>query len=283
MQFGMPTLIENKTLKENIDLCRSLGFDFLELNMNFPEYQIDVLEDTEALIRAAEGKTPDGAEKGIYYTIHLDENLDPAEFNPIVREAWLQTVRRTIGAAKKLIPLKDRYGDPAQPVILNMHMCHGIHMTLPDKKVQMYERNFEFYKRCFRTFKTLCEKWIDGADIVIAIENTDGFTAYEKAVIAMLLESSVFGLTWDIGHSETADSMDVPFIREYMKSLCHMHVHDGSANPPRDHQTLGSGGIDVKARLFDAASCRARCLIETKTVQALKSSKEWLIRNGYCE
>lgn len=40
MDFGMPTLIENKNLEENISLCRELGLQFVELNMNFPMYQI---------------------------------------------------------------------------------------------------------------------------------------------------------------------------------------------------------------------------------------------------
>lgn len=44
MQYGMPTLIENRTLSENISLCKELGLNFIELNMNFPEYQIDKLE-----------------------------------------------------------------------------------------------------------------------------------------------------------------------------------------------------------------------------------------------
>ena len=43
MQFGMPTLIENRTLKDNIDLCKSLGLQFIELNMNFPEFQVNKL------------------------------------------------------------------------------------------------------------------------------------------------------------------------------------------------------------------------------------------------
>ena len=47
IEFGMPTLIENRTLAENITLCKELGLSFIELNMNFPEYQIDKLEDTE--------------------------------------------------------------------------------------------------------------------------------------------------------------------------------------------------------------------------------------------
>ena len=52
MQFGMPTLIENATLGDNLRLCKRLGLDFIELNMNFPEYQLPGLEDTDALLRA---------------------------------------------------------------------------------------------------------------------------------------------------------------------------------------------------------------------------------------
>ena len=37
LQFGMPTLIENRTLEDNIALCKELGLSFVELNMNFPE------------------------------------------------------------------------------------------------------------------------------------------------------------------------------------------------------------------------------------------------------
>ena len=44
MQFGMPTLIENDTLADNIALCRELGLSFVELNMNFPEDQVEKLE-----------------------------------------------------------------------------------------------------------------------------------------------------------------------------------------------------------------------------------------------
>ncbi|HAH19246.1 MAG TPA: sugar phosphate isomerase/epimerase, partial [Eubacterium sp.] len=136
MQFGMPTLIENRTLEDNVNLCKELGLKFIELNMNFPEYQIDKLEDTEKFIELAE-KT------GIYYTIHLDENLNIADFNRLVTDAYLETVRRTIEVAKKFLVLKNKYGDRSQPLTINMHMNHGIYITLPDRKVQMYDRDFE--------------------------------------------------------------------------------------------------------------------------------------------
>ena len=269
MQFGMPTLIENGTLEENITLCSELGLNFIELNMNFPEYQIDRLERTDDLVCLAD-------RTGIYFTIHLDENLNIADFNPLVANAYQETVRRSVLAAKKLIVLRDKYGDSSQPMILNMHMNHGIHITLPDRKVQMYERNFDTYMRSFAMFRDRCEDWIGDSDIKIAIENTDGFREYEKAAVEYLLESPKFGLTWDIGHSKAVREKDVPFILEHQDRLIHFHIHDGSEIPPKNHLALGDGEIDLKERLDLAWKRNARCVLETKTVEALRQSVKWL-------
>lgn len=272
MQFGMPTLIENRTLRENAELCARLGLRFIELNMNFPEYQIDGLEQTDALIRTAE-------QAGVYYTIHLDECLNIADFNPLVTDAYLETVRRAIRVAEKLLPLRDRYGDPRQPLTLNMHMNHGIHMTLPDRKVQMFDRNLDAYMASFARFRSLCEEWIADRDIRIVVENTDGFFGYEKQAIEYLLQSPVFGLTWDIGHSKEVGERDVPFITAHSDRLIHFHIHDGSEQPLASHLTLGDGEIDLAARLALAADRHARCVLETKTADALTRSVEWLKQN----
>ena len=269
IQFGMPTLIENKTLEDNINLCKSLGLKFIELNMNFPEYQVDELEQTDRLIELAD-------KAGIYYTIHLDENLNIADFNRLVSEAYLETVRRSIEVAKALLPLRDLYGDASQPLTLNMHMHHGIYITLPDRKVQMYDRDFDTYMKSFSVFREKCEEWIGDSDIMIAVENTDGFREYEKKAIEFLLESPKFGLTWDIGHSKATGEKDVPFIMSHKDHLIHFHIHDGSENPPRNHLALGDGEIDIKDRLNLAKERNARCVLETKTIEALKKSVIWL-------
>ena len=269
MQFGMPTLIENRTLLDNVNLCKNLNLQFIELNMNFPEYQVDKLEQIDDLIRIAE-------DAEIYYTIHLDENLNIADFNPLVTEAYLETVRRSIEVAKKLLPLRNHYGDPGQPLTLNMHMNHGIFITLPDRKVQMYDRDFDTYMKSFASFRTLCEKWIADSDIKIVVENTDGFREYEKKAIDHLLESPAFGLTWDIGHSKAAGEKDVPYITEHEERLIHFHIHDGSETPPKNHLALGDGEIDLASRLELAKRRNARCVLETKTIEALKTSVEWL-------
>ena len=269
LQFGMPTLIENRTLEDNIALCSSLQLRFVELNMNFPEYQIARLEETDRFIRAAE-------QAEIYYTIHLDENLNIADFNHLVADAYLETVRRSIAVAKKFLPLKDRFGIHSQPLILNMHMNHGIQITLPDRKEQMFERDFDAYMTSFAAFRSKCEEWIGDSDLMIAIENTDGFRSYEKKVMEYLLESPIFGLTWDIGHSKAIREADVPFILERQDHLIHFHIHDGTEVPPRNHLALGDGDIDLGERIHFAQSRKARCVLETKTVSALKQSVQWL-------
>ena len=269
MQYGMPTLIENRTLEENIALCTRLGLRFIELNMNFPEYQVDRLEDTETLLRQARaGK--------IYYTIHLDENLNIADFNPLVTEAYLETVRRMIEAAKKLICLRDEFGGGDRPLTLNMHMNHGIFITLPDRKVQMYDRDFDTYMKTFETFRGRCEEWIGDSGLMIAVENTDGFRGYERKAIEYLLESPKFGLTWDIGHSKAVKETDVPFLTEHRDRLIHFHIHDGTETPPRNHLALGEGEIDLPERLALARERDARCVLETKTIAALEQSVKWL-------
>ena len=269
IQFGMPTLIENHTLEENIDLCSSLGLNFIELNMNFPEYQVRSLEQTDRLSDLAD-------KAGIYYTIHLDENLNIADFNRLVSEAYLETVRCSIEVAKKLLPLRDLYGDISQPLTLNMHMHHGIYITLPDRKVQMYERDFDTYMSSFSLFRSKCQEWIGDSDVRITVENTDGFREYEKKAIEFLLESPKFGLTWDIGHSKATGERDVPFIMQHKEKLIHFHIHDGSEIPPKDHLALGDGEIDLKERLCLAGERNGRCVLETKTVAALKKSVCWL-------
>ena len=271
MQFGMPTLIENKTLEDNVNLCSSLGLKFIELNMNFPEYQVDQLERTDRLIQIAE-------QAGIYYTIHLDENMNIADFNQLVSDAYLETVRRSIEVAKKLLCLRDRFGDSSQPLILNMHMNHGIYITLPDRKVQMYDRDFDTYMKSFAVFSERCEEWIGESDVMISVENTDGFRGYEKRAIEFLLESGRFGITWDIGHSKAIGEKDVPYIMDHKDRIMHFHIHDGSENPPKNHLALGDGEIDLADRLRLAESRNARCVLETKTIEALKKSVRWLER-----
>ena len=148
----MPTLIELKSLDSCATLCRELELDFIELNMNLPEYQVDTLDVVE-LRRIA-------TQFDIFYTIHLDENLNPCDFNNKVAAAYTDTVLRTIEIAKLL-------GVP----ILNMHMNRGVWFTLPDNKVFLFNKYRDVYLQKLSDFREKCTAAIGDADIKITVEN----------------------------------------------------------------------------------------------------------------
>ena len=68
----------------------------------------------------------------------------------------------------------------------------------------------------------------------------------------------------------------MPFIKSHVDRLIHFHIHDGSENPPKNHLALGDGEIDLNNRLQLAKSRNARCVLETKTIEALEKSVTYL-------
>lgn len=85
MDFGMPFLLETQTIEDAAALCRELGLSFVELNLNFPQCGLGHM--SAGRLNALKRKY------GVYFTIHLDENLNVCDFNPLVSGAYLQTVR----------------------------------------------------------------------------------------------------------------------------------------------------------------------------------------------
>lgn len=261
LRFGMPTLIEIDDLEDTMRFCRELGLAFIELNMNLPRYQADRLENISYLKSLKE-------KYGIGYTIHLDENLNACDFNKAVAAAYADTVERTVRAARAL-----------DAPILNLHMNHGVHFTLPERKVFLFEQYFEDYMESWKKFCAVCESAIGDSEIKICIENTDGYKDFEKSAIEHALQSYAFGLTWDIGHSHSSANIDEKFILAHGDKLRHFHIHDGLGKS--NHLALGDGEIDLFQRLSIAESLQCRCVIETKTAESLKKSAAWLKANGF--
>ena len=257
MLYGMPTLLECETIEANLALCQKLGLGFIELNMNLPQFQAGELRrDIEKYRRIT-------AETGVFFTLHLDENLNFADFNPLVREAYCQTAVEAIRIAKEL-----------QMPALNLHMPTGVHFTLPDKKVYLFDAYKAHFMESARRFRDLCEREIGDAPIRICVENTDGYRAFQQEAVEALLESSCFALTWDIGHSHAAGERDEAFLLAHRDRLAHFHLHD--ARGKSNHLALGAGEVDLPARLRIAKENRCRCVIETKTAAALRQSLGFL-------
>ena len=138
MFWGIPTLIESYSIEESINLCKELNFNFVELNMNLPQYQLKNIN-VEKLKTLKK-------ENNIFYTIHLDENLNVSDFNSYVADAYLKTVLDTIEIAKEL-----------DVKIINMHLSKGVYFTLPDKKVYLFEQYKEIYLKSITSFRNTVE------------------------------------------------------------------------------------------------------------------------------
>ena len=251
-------MVEMESLEQAAAVCRELELDFLELNINFPQYLLTQL-DTEKLRRLS-------AENGIFYTLHLDDEMSIADFNPYIARGYCQTVYDAIELAKEL-----------GIHTLNMHLSRGAKYTLPDRVIYFFEAYEEAYLERIREFREECEKRIGGADITICIENTAGFLPFQRKAVEALLESPVFGLTFDIGHNYCASNMDEEFILSHANRLKHFHIHD-CVEGRKDHRTLGTGVLDVKRYLALAEKLGCTAVVETKTVESLKQSMDWIRR-----
>lgn len=258
LNFGIPTLIESPDMKDCAKLCNELGLQFVELNMNLPQYEPDVI-DISRVRRVAR-------DYDIFYTLHLDENLNPWDFNGHVQEAYTRTVLDCIHVAQKL-----------DISVLNMHLVYGVYFTLPDKRVYLFDVFRSHYLDTVRAFRDKCESAIGNSGVKILIENCAGYPKYQQAALDVLLESPAFGLTLDIGHNHGSEYMDEPFITERIDRLAHMHIHDAIGK--RDHMVLGEGDIDLQKYFSMAKSHVETAVIETKTVESLRKSIPWMREN----
>ena len=134
MEIGMPTLLEHRNLEDTVALCKSLNLDFIELNMNLPEYQVEKL-DVDKMNTYRE-------KEEIYFTFHLDERLNVCDLNKKIAEAYTKTVLETIAIAKKI-----------KAPVLNMHMSNGVYFTLPDRKVYLFSEYYNRYMNKLMEFR----------------------------------------------------------------------------------------------------------------------------------
>lgn len=251
MDFGMPYLLEMHDIEECCALAHELGLSFVELNANFPDCLVERL-DPAALHQL-------GQKYDLYFTLHIEEECNPFSFNSMVRAAWMKSVRHALEIAAAL-----------HMPIVNMHFPKGDYITLPDRRVNLYEHYGELFTDCLKDFRSMCEDALAGTSIRIAIENTNGWKSYEMHAIEFLLESPVFGLTLDIGHSHGVENVDEPFFCAHDGKLIHMHGHDGLGR--KNHLALGDGEINLRERFAWANRRGARMVLETKTIAALRTS-----------
>ena len=261
MKFGMPTLVECKDIYDTMELCSECGLDFIEINLSFPQYLPQNL-DTEKIKKIAK-------EKGISFTIHADEMLNPFDFNEVVSKAYFEVFRDTIRFAKKI-----------SASVINLHLLKGVYVTLPGKVIFLSDVYFEEYEKRVKEFISMCEEEIGDAPLKICIENVDSnpFTESQLKLLPTFLDSKCFALTLDTGHEWALKFADRAVYEKYPDMVYHMHLHDCIGKSP--HLPLGSGEVDVFGKIKSFKNGET-CLVEVKTIDGLRQSVEFLKNNNF--
>lgn len=255
MDYGMPTLLELADLNANVLLAQALKLSFIEINCNVPEFQIDQLNPDDLLEMTQSA--------GIHFTFHLDEYMSITDPNITISEAYINSVLASIRFAKK-----------ANIDSLTLHLINGVVFTLPHKKVYVYEKYKDYYLARLTYFRDRVTETIGENKIRLNIENVAGFEPYMKEGIELLLQSPVFGLTYDCGHNQRYNHIDWDFLQTHADRIRHMHVHD--CRGQKDHLPFGEGDLDIPSEINFATQSATKVVLEVKTAEALERTVQTL-------
>lgn len=249
--FGMPTLLEFKDLEENAKFCHEHQLEFIEINMNMPEFQVEAM-DAEYL-KALMDKY------GIYFTFHMADNMDVVNFQEEVRDVNVKLVLKTLDFAESI-----------NSPIVNMHMQKGVYFTMPTEKIFIYQKYMDRYLSYVNEFKQKVVQHLYGKKVHLAVENTGDFDReFIRSGTKTLISQPGIDMTYDIGHDHSFGN-DREFIIDHLDKIRHMHIHDAVGED--HHLALGSGEIKLERYIGFAKNYDIRCVIEAKTITALTES-----------
>ena len=251
MKFGMPAMIEFDSIDDNIKLAKDLNLSFIELNLDLPYCNIanlDLLNLTKV--------------NDIEFTIHLSEKIDVGELNENLRIAYLNNIESVVklGVKNNI----RRY---------NLHLDPGIHFSLPDKKVFIYEKYIDEYKQALNKSCEVLDKLSQEYDVQIMFENLK-LPEYLKEGFKVVSKYEHLYFTLDMGHDIRYGSVAQSFFEQFPNKIKHIHLHDFDGS--KDHLALGTGILNVKEKLDFISKNNLYAVIEVKREQELKDSVKFL-------
>lgn len=251
IKYGMPQLLDIQEIESNIQLCEKLGLNFIELNTNLPDCQPDRINVRYLNLLKKQ--------YGVEFTIDLPENIDLGHFNRREREAYLKIVEESIGIA-------DRLGVK----ILNLQMNPGVHFTIPNDEIELYEAYKKEYLANIKACKEAIDLFLGGTDVMLSIQNTGILNRpHIQEAVEILLESHRFCLTWDLNNDYCHSCIDHSFILKHIDRVKYVHLYD-TVLADQNLSLLNEEVINEVFHLVRAN--KPTILIEVRTQEALIQS-----------
>lgn len=250
MKLGMPSLIGFDDFRQNIELCRKLDLDFIELNLNLPYC------DPDKIISFVHNNS--GIMKNIGITLHLPEEIDIANHHKAIRDGFIKFIKETLDIAGEL-----------NASILNLHIQPGIYFTLPDRKEWINEKYSGNFIKIFADSLAELDEYAKTSNGRLCFENTK-INNYTLDCFREVRKYDSLYYTWDVGHDASSGFQFSKFLNGDISRVAHMHLHDFDG--AKDHNPLYSGKIDIDKHLRLAAASDISVVIEVKSGEALAES-----------
>jgi sugar phosphate isomerase/epimerase len=223
-KFGRLTNPKENILKE-IDTTAKLGFDFVEIGIEGPGGDPDILIKNKGKILKAL------RDSGLFAIAHTSWWFDLGSTYPNVRRGWLEEGKRTISVAKALgIDL------------INFHAhSNALFVEIPSSK-RLVLNNFVL------SMKELVE-YGKALGIKVMIENMPGKRSIHAIADIKYVTDRVKGLGFhlDVGHAFITEGVKnvTDYIRVFRPKLWHVHMHDNHGQGD-EHLPLGCADIDYE-------------------------------------
>lgn len=251
-KIGMPTLMEFSSVKENLEVAKELGLDFLELNINMLYCTPD--EDfRNQLIQYQD-------EYNIEFTMHYYDTVDVSSSSRHYRN-YLYTAFSEIGKYLEGICKK-----------MVLHLEPGAYMTIHSEKHYVYASDITYIDRTLNTLKTIREV-LEPFGIKVVIENVPIHPFMEGLYQTLGLHN--FEFCYDIGHDIIYnDRLYNSFRKKYKLNVTHMHMHNVKGS--KDHQALDTGDLDIDRYIEYALDNDIDIVVEVKDLDNLKKSISYI-------
>lgn len=242
--LGMPTILDFKSVEENIQFAKLHGFEFIELNLNLKYVRDFILSK----------RKPD---KSLKYTMHFFDEADFGLYEE-VSDAYIKLLKRYLKYSHSYI------------LELNLHLNLGPIQTISGVKHYLYKEEFNDYikrvKKALFKIKKICDKY----KITLVLENIKSLDFIMDTYPYLI---SDFKFCYDIGHDMTSTKMLEPYFYSHLEAFNEVHFHDSTSD--LCHLAFGKGDLDIKA-IYERIKEIPYILIEVKNKEDLIQSITYL-------
>ena len=246
MKLGMPVLYEYDSIEENLILAKSLGLDFVELNLNYSYCRNEM--EAGAVLSLLKKYNQEA-------TLHFYDEADFGLYDEVTN-AYLALMKKYATLGKGYIKN------------INMHIQDGPVTTISGIKHYVYEKEYDAYlNRLIKNLskaREICNK----NNITLVIENTDKLAPYMLPIYDELLKNN-FKLCYDIGHDYLTHCILLDKIKKDNIAFNEYHFHDAGKSC---HYALGDGVLNLKEYKNMCVKDDAFVVVEVKSKEDLEKS-----------